>query len=117
DYFTTGRRDRPLSLIIRPEQRVQTEPLPKKLLVDLRRRQKLLGNLGDEIESHTDRKVSVQSEVGVDHLAGVQIHQFPCLQLEINPLSVREPFQSRAKPALRTPCTLGDPSQLAAVPG
>ena len=87
------------------------------LLVHFRRWQKLLGNFGDEIQSHADRKIPVQPEMGVDHLAGVQVHQFPCLPLEIEYLSMREPFQSRAKSALRTPCAPGDPSQLAAVPG
>src|SRR5260221_14770043 len=45
-----------------------------------------------------------------------QLHQFPCLPLEMENLSMREPFQSRAQPAFRTARAIGDPSQLAAVP-
>src|SRR5258706_365666 len=39
------------------------------------------------------------------------------LPLEIEYLSMREPLQRRAKSALRTPCALGDPAQLAVIPG
>src|SRR5438876_6095792 len=93
------------------------EQQPEKLLIHFRRREKLLGNFGDEVQSHADRQIPMQSEMGVDHFAGVQVHQLPCLPLEIEHLSMREPLQSRAKSTFWTPCPFGDSTQFAAVPG
>src|SRR5215470_16293433 len=53
----------------------------------------------------------------VDQLARIQVDQLPRLPLEVKNSPMREPFQPRSEPALRTPGALGYPAQFPLISG